>query len=179
LKPLNPYGKSKNEFDRWVLQQDRPPFFWAGLKFFNVYGPNEYHKGRMASVVYHAYRQIEDTGGMKLFRSHHPNFKDGEQSRDFIYVNDVVDVILYLMEKRPASGLFNLGTGKGSTVMEVIHAFEKSTGIKLNYKMVDRRPGDIEIIYADTSLANNELGWKAEKNLEEMMKSAWNWQITL
>ncbi len=86
LEPLNPYGRSKNEFDKWVLAQERKPFFWAGLKFFNVYGPNEYHKGRMASVVLHAYKQIKATGGMKLFRSHNPGFKDGEQLRDFIYV---------------------------------------------------------------------------------------------
>ncbi|MFO7671183.1 MAG: NAD-dependent epimerase/dehydratase family protein, partial [Bacteroidales bacterium] len=92
LEPLNPYGRSKNEFDKWVLSQERKPFFWAGLRFFNVYGPNEYHKGRMASVVFHAYNQIRATGGMKLFRSHNPRFRDGEQLRDFIYVKDVVDV---------------------------------------------------------------------------------------
>lgn len=125
LKPLNPYGRSKNEFDRWVLSLERKPFFWAGLKFFNVYGPNEYHKGRMASVVYHAFNQIRGTGGMKLFRSHHPDYRDGEQSRDFIYVKDVVDVIIYLMESRPASGLYNLGTGKASTFIELVtHTFQ-------------------------------------------------------
>jgi ADP-L-glycero-D-manno-heptose 6-epimerase len=122
LKPLNPYGRSKNEFDLWVLGQKRSPFFWAGLKFFNIYGPNEYHKGRMASVVYHAYNQIRKTGGMKLFRSHHPDFRDGEQSRDFIYVKDVVDVILFMMEKRPASGLYNLGTGKASTFLDLVNS---------------------------------------------------------
>jgi ADP-L-glycero-D-manno-heptose 6-epimerase len=120
LKPLNPYGRSKNEFDRWVLEQESKPFFWAGLKFFNVYGPNEYHKGRMASVVYHAYQQIMETGGMKLFRSHHPDFGDGEQARDFIYVKDVVEVILFLMEKRPESGLFNLGTGRARTFTDLV-----------------------------------------------------------
>jgi len=120
LKPLNPYGRSKNEFDRWVLEQERAPFFWAGLKFFNVYGPNEYHKGRMASVIYHAYRQIQETGGMKLFRSHHPDFGDGMQSRDFIYVRDVVQVIRFLMEKRPESGLYNLGTGRARTFSDLV-----------------------------------------------------------
>src|SRR5690606_10633012 len=79
LKPLNPYGDSKNEFDNWVLEQEQKPYFWAGLKFFNVYGPNEYHKGRMASVIFHAYQHIKNSGSMKLFRSHHPDFKDGEQ----------------------------------------------------------------------------------------------------
>ncbi|MCK4989714.1 MAG: ADP-glyceromanno-heptose 6-epimerase [Bacteroidales bacterium] len=128
LQPLNPYGRSKNEFDRWVLEQEEKPFFWAGLKFFNVYGPNEYHKGRMASVVYHAFNQIRETGGMKLFRSHHPDFGDGEQARDFIYVKDVVDVIIYVMENRPESGLYNLGTGKartfGDLVTSTFHAMD-------------------------------------------------------
>ena len=122
LIPLNPYGRSKNEFDQWVLQQEKKPFFWAGLKFFNVYGPNEYHKGRMASVVYHAYCQIRDTGGMKLFRSHHPDFGDGEQARDFIYVMDVVDVILFMMERRPESGLYNLGTGKARSFTDLVNS---------------------------------------------------------
>lgn len=120
LKPLNPYGRSKNEFDKWALQQVRQPFFWAGFRFFNVYGPGEYHKGRMASVVYHAWNQIRETGKMKLFRSHHPEFADGEQSRDFIYVKDVVDVIIYMMEQRPVSGIFNLGTGRASTFMDLV-----------------------------------------------------------
>lgn len=88
LKPLNPYGESKNDFDMWALQQEEKPWFWAGLKFFNVYGPNEYHKSRMASVIYHAFNQIKATNQMKLFRSHRSDFKNGEQSRDFIYVKD-------------------------------------------------------------------------------------------
>jgi ADP-L-glycero-D-manno-heptose 6-epimerase len=131
LQPLNPYGRSKNEFDRWVLEQKKQPFFWAGLKFFNVYGPNEYHKGRMASVVYHAYMQIRESGGMKLFRSHHPDFGDGEQARDFIYVKDVVKVILYLMEQRPQSGLYNLGTGKARTFTDLVTS---------TFRAMDREP---------------------------------------
>lgn len=119
LKPLNPYGESKNEFDIWALQQERKPFFWAGLKFFNVYGPNEYHKGRMASVILHAYRQIQDTGSMTLFRSHNPNYADGEQQRDFIYVKDVVDVCLFLMQTRKDSGIYNLGTGEARTFLDL------------------------------------------------------------
>jgi ADP-L-glycero-D-manno-heptose 6-epimerase len=111
LKPLNPYGESKNEFDIWALEQEEKPFFWAGLKFFNVYGPGEYHKGRMASVIWHAYNQILATEKMKLFRSHHPDFKDGEQQRDFVYVKDVVKVCYWLMHHRQNSGLYNLGTG--------------------------------------------------------------------
>ena len=100
---------------KWVLKQEEQPPFWAGLKFFNVYGPNEFHKGRMASVIFHAFNQINDTGMVKLFRSHNQDFKDGEQLRDFIYVMDLADVILFLMKARPESGLYNLGTGKART----------------------------------------------------------------
>ncbi|MCU0394684.1 MAG: NAD-dependent epimerase/dehydratase family protein, partial [Chitinophagaceae bacterium] len=115
LKPLNPYGESKNAFDQWVLSQDRTPPFWAGMKFFNVYGPNEYHKGRMASVIFHAFHQIRNTGMVRLFRSHHPDFNDGEQLRDFVYVKDVVDVLFFLMNRGEKNGLYNLGTGKART----------------------------------------------------------------
>jgi ADP-L-glycero-D-manno-heptose 6-epimerase len=111
LKPLNPYGDSKNEFDKWALKQEKAPPFWAGLKFFNVYGPNEYHKGRMASVIMHAFNQITASGAMKLFASHNPDYKDGEQLRDFVYVKDVVSVCTFLMQEKPTSGLYNLGTG--------------------------------------------------------------------
>jgi ADP-L-glycero-D-manno-heptose 6-epimerase len=111
LKPLNPYGKSKNEFDKWVLKQGTTPPFWAGFKFFNVFGPNEYHKGRMASVVFHSFHQIERTGKTKLFKSHRPEYNDGEQIRDFIYVKDVVNVLYWYMCYKPASGIYNLGTG--------------------------------------------------------------------
>lgn len=131
LKPLNPYGVSKNEFDKWSLAQEEKPFFWAGLKFFNVYGPNEYHKGRMASVIFHAHRQIKETGKVKLFRSHNPDYKDGEQLRDFVYVKDVVKVCQFLMENRPESGLYNLGTGKARTFLDLA----KST-----FAAMDRKP---------------------------------------
>jgi len=123
LQPLNPYGQSKNDFDHWALQQEKKPFFWTGLKFFNVYGPNEFHKGRMASVIYHASQHIRKTGKMKLFRSHHPEYKDGEQMRDFIYVKDAVEVILYLMRTRQHSGLYNLGTGRARTFYDLVTAF--------------------------------------------------------
>lgn len=119
FQPLNPYGKSKNDFDQWVLQQGQRPPAWYGLKFFNVYGPNEYHKGRMASVVYHAYQQITGTGELKLFKSHHPQFEDGKQLRDFIYVKDLVSVILFMMGKKPASGIYNLGTGQARTFLDL------------------------------------------------------------
>jgi len=122
LKPLNPYGVSKQEFDVWALQQSEKPFFWAGLKFFNVYGPNEYHKGRMASVIWHAYNQISQTGKMKLFKSHHPDYKDGEQKRDFIYVKDVVEVCVFFMHHRKNSGIYNLGSGQARTFNDLAKA---------------------------------------------------------
>lgn len=122
LQPLNPYGISKNEFDKWALKQAAQPPFWAGLKFFNVYGPNEYHKGRMASVIFHSFNQVKSTGKVKLFRSHKPDFKDGQQLRDFIYVEDVARVCYWLMENPVASGLYNLGTGKARTFEDLVKA---------------------------------------------------------
>jgi len=133
LKPLNPYGESKNEFDKWVLEQGSTPRFWAGIKFFNVYGPNEYHKGRMASVIYHAFNQVSETGRMKLFRSHRQDYMDGEQLRDFIYVKDVVDVLLFFMKEDVPRGIYNLGTGMARTfndlVRSVFNAMEKEEHI--------------------------------------------------
>lgn len=123
LNPLNPYGVSKNEFDKWVLHQEDHPPFWAGLKFFNVYGPNEYHKNRMASVIFHSYNQIKKNGIVKLFRSHKPGFKDGEQLRDFIYVKDVTNVCFELMEKNDwPSAIYNLGTGKARSFTDLVNA---------------------------------------------------------
>jgi ADP-L-glycero-D-manno-heptose 6-epimerase len=145
LQPLNPYGVSKNEFDKWVLIQKSQPPFWYGLKFFNVFGPNEYHKGRMASVVYHAFRQIESgtTGSVKLFRSHNPEYKDGEQLRDFIYVKDVVDVLFFLMEHKEGSGIYNLGTGQARTFLDLVnavfHALNKTPDIEFIDTPVDIR----------------------------------------
>lgn len=131
LVPLNPYGDSKNDFDKWALQQEKQPYFWAGLKFFNVYGPNEFHKGRMASVIFHAFKQINETGGMKLFASHNPDFKDGEQLRDFVYVKDVVEVCSFLLHHRKNSGLYNLGSGKARTFLDLV---------KNTFKALDKEP---------------------------------------
>ncbi len=146
LKPLNPYGDSKNDFDKWALQQEKQPFFWAGLKFFNVYGPNEYHKGRMASVIFHAYNQIKANRQMKLFRSHNPEFKDGEQLRDFIYVRDLAEVILFLMKTRKQSGIYNLGTGKARTFLDLVKATFKAMNVPENIDFVDT-PIDIRDKY--------------------------------
>lgn len=146
LKPLNPYGESKNEFDIWAVAQAEKPFYWAGLKFFNVYGPGEYHKGRMASVIWHAYNQIKANGTMKLFRSHHPDFKDGEQQRDFVFVKDVCEVCLWLMHHRQNSGLYNLGTGEARSFNDLARAVFNSLGKKENIEYIDT-PIDIRDKY--------------------------------
>jgi len=150
LKPLNPYGRSKNEVDIWILDQikvqKKQPPFWAGLKFFNVYGANEYHKGRMASVVFHAFNQIQKTGGVKLFRSHNPDFQDGEQLRDFIYVKDVAKVCLFLKEKQSNSGLYNLGTGKAQTFLALAQSTFRALDIPENISFIDT-PLDIRNKY--------------------------------
>jgi len=153
LKPLNPYGQSKQDFDVWALEQKKKPFFWAGLKFFNVYGPNEYHKGRMASVIWHAYNQINKTGKMNLFKSHNPNFKDGEQMRDFVYVKDVVEVCYFLMHHRKNSGIYNLGSGKARTFLDLTKAVFKAMGKKENIEFIDT-PADIRDKYQYFTEAN-------------------------
>ena len=187
LNPLNPYGRSKNEFDKWVLEKDpksepvetrhalsvqKPtPPFWYGLKFFNVYGPNEYHKERMASVIFHSFNQVNATGQVKLFRSHKPEYKDGEQLRDFVYVKDVVDICYWLMNEKPSSGLYNLGTGKARTFKDLVKAIFKSLGKEPVIEFIDT-PIDIRDKYqyfteADMSKLRNA-GYKEEfYSLEE------------
>ncbi|MCU0374057.1 MAG: NAD-dependent epimerase/dehydratase family protein, partial [Chitinophagaceae bacterium] len=190
LKPLNPYGISKNEFDKWAIEQAEglredileddgwvradgshtaepagcPPF-WAGLKFFNVYGPNEYHKGRMASVIWHSFNQIRQTGKVRLFRSHRPDFADGQQLRDFVYVKDVVRVILFLMEnskgsnskfqKNPQqfSGLYNLGTGQARSFYDLAAATFRGMDKEPNIEFIDM-PEDIRDKYQYFTEAN-------------------------
>lgn len=146
LKPLNPYGDSKNDFDKWALKQARQPYFWAGLKFFNVYGPNEYHKGRMASVIMHAYNQIGSAGKVKLFRSHNPNYADGGQLRDFVYVKDVVEVCMFLLHHRKNSGLYNLGSGKARTFLDLAKNTFAGMGKEPNIEFIDT-PADIRDKY--------------------------------
>jgi ADP-L-glycero-D-manno-heptose 6-epimerase len=153
LKPLNPYGDSKNEFDIWALEQEKKPFFWSGLKFFNVYGPNEYHKGRMASVIFHAFNQIKSTGQMKLFRSHHPDFKDGEQMRDFVYVKDVVEVCMFLMHHRKNSGIYNLGSGKARTFLDLAKNTFYALNLEPQINFIDT-PTDIRDKYQYFTEAN-------------------------
>jgi ADP-L-glycero-D-manno-heptose 6-epimerase len=146
LKPLNPYGDSKNDFDIWALNQPKKPFFFAGLKFFNVYGPNEFHKGRMASVIWHAYQQITKNGTLKLFKSHRSDFKDGEQMRDFIYVKDLIDVCIFLMEHRKNSGIYNLGTGKARSFNDLGLATFQALGLTPTIEYIDT-PADIRDKY--------------------------------
>lgn len=166
LKPLNPYGVSKNEFDKWALKQPASPPFWAGVKFFNVYGPNEYHKGRMASVILHSFRQISETGKVKLFRSHNPGFQDGMQLRDFIYVKDVVDVLVTIMERKPEPGLYNLGTGKARAFLHLAKAVFSALGKQENIEFVDT-PADIRDKYQYFTEA--DMG-KMRKNLSMDLK---------
>ncbi|MEO8584029.1 MAG: ADP-glyceromanno-heptose 6-epimerase [Flavitalea sp.] len=153
LKPLNPYGVSKNEFDKWVLNQDTFPPFWAGLKFFNVYGPFEYHKGRMASVIWHAYNQVKQNGEVKLFKSHRPDFNNGEQLRDFIYVNDILEVCYWLMQNRPASAIYNLGTGRARSFTDLVRATFSALSIEPNIRFIDM-PEDIREKYQYFTEAN-------------------------
>jgi ADP-L-glycero-D-manno-heptose 6-epimerase len=153
LKPLNLYGESKNDFDKWALQQEQKPFFWAGLKFFNVYGPNEYHKGRMASVILHAFNQIKATGKMKLFKSHHPDYPDGGQIRDFVYVKDLAEIMVFLMHHRKNPGLYNVGTGKGRTFLDLTLNTFKNMGIEPNIEYIDT-PVDIRDKYQYFTEAN-------------------------
>lgn len=203
LKPLNPYGISKNEFDKWAIEQAEglredtqdedgwvrsdgshtpnpygAPPFWAGLKFFNVYGPNEYHKGRMASVIWHSFNQIKKDGVVKLFRSHRPDFEDGQQLRDFICVKDVVKVIAWMMEKTTdnrrqanddgpqtaeekhsagrsslVSGLYNLGTGKARSFYDLAAATFRGLDLEPNIVFIDM-PEDIRDKYQYFTEAN-------------------------
>jgi len=180
LKPLNPYGQSKQDFDVWALTQDATPPAWAGFKFFNVYGPNEYHKGRMASVIFHTARQIKATGGMKLFRSHRPDYRDGEQSRDFIYVKDVVDVLLHFLEKHPPNAIYNLGTGKARTFFDLATGTFRAMGLEPNISFIDT-PADIRDTYqyfteADMTKLHTHAGYQApffglEDGIEDYVKN--------
>ena len=153
LVPLNPYGESKNDFDKWALKQKRAPYFWAGLKFFNVYGPNEYHKGRMASVIFHAFNQIKTTKAVKLFRSHRPDYTDGGQKRDFVYVKDLVKVCFFLMQHRKNSGLYNLGTGQARTFYDLAASTFSALKLKPEIQFIDT-PNDIRDKYQYFTEAN-------------------------
>jgi ADP-L-glycero-D-manno-heptose 6-epimerase len=160
LVPLNPYGVSKNEFDKWAIAQASCPPSWTGLKFFNVYGPNESHKARMASVIFHSFNQIKETGLVKLFRSHRADYKDGEQLRDFIYVKDLVAVIDWMLHEMLAhtwsankNGLYNLGTGKARSFYDLAANTFIAQGLEPNIEFVDM-PEDIRDKYQYFTEAN-------------------------
>lgn len=146
LQPLNPYGWSKQKVDQWILEQAATPPRWTGLKFFNVYGPNEYHKGRMASVVFHAYNQVSEKGNVKLFRSHRPEYKDGWQLRDFIYVKDIIEVCLFLLKYKTQNGIYNLGSGKARSFFDLATAVFSAMGKKPSIEYIDI-PEDIRDKY--------------------------------
>ncbi len=174
LQPLNPYGRSKHEFDLWAIAQTKKPPFWAGLKFFNVYGPNEYHKGRMASVIFHSYNQIMNNGQVKLFRSHKEGYKDGWQMRDFIYVKDIVDVLFFLMQEKSKSDIYNLGSGTARSFYDLAAATFAAMNREENIEYIDI-PIDIRDKYQYYTEANMQklisVGYKSGfHSLEEGVK---------
>jgi len=165
LKPLNAYARSKHQFDLWVMQQKEQPDNWAGFKFFNVYGPNEYHKNRMASVIFHTFNQIRATGQMKLFKSHRKDFKDGEQKRDFIYVKDVLSVLGHFIEnkKNCTSAIYNLGTGQARTFADLAKGTFNALSLTPKIEYIDM-PEDIRDSYqyfteADMTRMRQEAGY--------------------
>ena len=137
LQPLNKYGYSKKIFDDWAFKQSIAPKQWCGLKFFNVYGPQEYHKGRMASMVFHTFNQYRDNGGVKLFKSHKEGFKDGEQLRDFVYLKDVVDVMYFLLTEKVESGVYNIGTGEARSFLDLSMATMRAASNNPELKVED------------------------------------------
>lgn len=153
LKPLNPYGDSKNDFDKWAIAQEQTPPKWVAFKFFNVYGPNEFHKGRMASVIFHSFNQINEKGKVKLFRSHNPNYADGGQLRDFVYVKDVVDVLYFAHGSLIKNGIYNLGSGKARTFLDLANATFKALGKMPDIEFIDT-PADIRDKYQYFTEAN-------------------------
>jgi ADP-L-glycero-D-manno-heptose 6-epimerase len=167
LKPLNLYGESKNNFDIWALEQKQTPPNWYGLKFFNVYGPNEYHKNRMASVIFHSFHQISKTGKVKLFKSHNPDYPDGGQLRDFVYVKDVINVIWFLYSNQIKSGIYNLGSGKARTFLDLAKATFNALNIKPDIEFIDT-PVDIRDKYQ----------YFTEANMSKLINAGYNKSFT-
>jgi ADP-L-glycero-D-manno-heptose 6-epimerase len=167
LKPLNPYGDSKNDFDKWAILQNEMPPKWIGFKFFNVYGPNEFHKARMASVIFHSYNQIKEKGFVKLFRSHNPNYADGGQLRDFVYVKDLVDVLYFAYTSNLNNGIYNLGSGKARTFLDLATATFKALNKPVNIEYIDT-PIDIRDKYQ----------YFTEANMRKLMHQGYNKSFT-
>lgn len=180
LKPLNCYGYSKFLFDEWVLDAKETPPQCVGLKFFNVYGAGEYHKGFMASTIFHSFHQAQKDGVIKLFKSYKPDYKDGEQKRDFVYIADVVDVIRFFLEERPsASGIYNVGTGEARTFNDIASAVFRALGKESNIQYIDM-PEGLKDKYqyfteADMSSLRTGVGYakeftSLEKGIEDYIK---------
>lgn len=178
LRPINPYGYSKHVFDQWVLNQREKPPFWAGLKFFNVYGPQEYHKGGQASVVFHAFPQVRDRGNLKLFRSYKEGIAHGEQRRDFVWIKDVVDVILHFMRapQSAKSGIYNVGSGEARSFADLGRAVFSAMGKReAKFDWIEM-PDDLKNQYqyfteANLSLLREQGGYtKAFTPLEDGVK---------
>lgn len=169
LRPINQYGYSKQLFDLWVLKQKSHPPFWAGLKFFNVYGPQEYHKGGQASVVMHAFPQVREKNSLKLFKSYRDDVKHGEQRRDFVYVKDVVDVMFHLYQAQhiAVSGIYNLGSGRARSFTDLGRAVFRALGQKKEkFEWIDM-PEQLKNQYqyfteADLELLRKKTGYKAK-----------------
>jgi ADP-L-glycero-D-manno-heptose 6-epimerase len=167
LKPLNAYGDSKNEFDKWAVKQVNTPPKWIGFKFFNVYGPNEYHKGRMASVIFHSFNQIKEKGFVKLFRSHNPNYFDGGQLRDFVYVKDVVAVLFYAFNNSIKNGIYNLGSGKARTFLDLA---------KATFNALDKEP---KIEFIDTPIdIRDKYQYFTEANMHKLISTGYTKSFT-
>ena len=166
LRPLNMYGYSKSMFDIWAVNQDVFNKI-VGLKYFNVFGPNEYHKGDMRSVVHKAFEQVRDTGKVKLFKSGNPKYKDGEQMRDFIYVKDAVDMTLHFLDKNNVNGLFNIGSGKARTWNDLVTALFKAMEKPVNIEYIDL-PGHLADKYQ----------YFTEANLSKLKSSGYKTEIT-
>jgi ADP-L-glycero-D-manno-heptose 6-epimerase len=166
LRPLNMYGYSKQLFDLWAKRNGVFDKI-VGLKYFNVYGPNEYHKGDMRSVVHKAFEQIRDAGKVKLFKSLNNKYKDGEQLRDFIYVKDAVDMTLFFLDKPTVNGLYNLGTGKSRTWNDLVSAIFKALNKETNIEYIDL-PGHLREKYQ----------YFTEANMNKLKKVGFNSSIT-
>jgi len=165
LRPLNMYGFSKSMFDIWAVNQDVINKI-VGLKYFNVFGPNEYHKGDMRSVVHKAFEQVRDTGGVKLFKSRNPKYKDGEQMRDFIYVKDAVNITLHFLDNKNINGLFNVGSGQARTWNDLVAALFKAM----------EKPVDIEYIELPDHLAD-KYQYFTEANLSKLKNAGYKKEI--
>ena len=179
LKPLNLYGESKVIMDRWAAKQKAQPAYWYGLKFFNVFGPNEYEKGPMASVAFKAYHQVNQTNSLGLFKSYHSGYEDGEQLRDFVYIKDITRWVLELMQKKPESGIYNMGFGTARSWLDMAQALFKAMAKSLKINWLDM-PDSIRNQYQYFTKANmskwksrnlSDPQWNLEKSIEDYVKN--------